>query len=91
MRSEVRQAMATADLVAEQQADESAAATARRVAGVVGVFVFGLIVVFSVIAVAALASTGKVDGGFWTVLLSLPVNSICLGGCWRAMWRGVGD
>lgn len=91
MRSEVRKAMATVDLAAERQADETAAANVRRGLGVAGVLVFGLIVVFSVIAVAALARAGQVDAGFWTVLVSLPVNTLWLGKCWRMMWSGVGD
>lgn len=91
MRSEVRKAMATVDLAAERQADETAAANVRRGLGVAGVLVFGLIVVFSVIAVAALARAGQVDAGFWTVLVATPVNTLWLGKCWRMMWSGVGD
>lgn len=91
MRSEVRKAVAAVDLAAERRADEEASAKGRRGLGVAGVLVFGLMTLFCVIGVAGLASKGSADAGFWVLLVSLPVNTLWLGKCWRMMWSGVGD
>ena len=91
MRSEVRKAVAAVDLAAERRADEEAAAGRRRALGFAGVCFFGLLVVFSVISVAALASAGKVDSGFWVLLVAVPVNTLWVGKCWRMLWSGVGE
>ena len=88
--SEARRKEATEAV--ERQEAQGTLGRARRVAGVIGVFVFGLMVVFCVIAVAAMANAGQpVGGGFWMVLVSLPVNTLWLGKCWRMMWAGVGE
>lgn len=105
MRSEVREALAAADLEAaeaerkavlakaeaEQTADREAVEGGRRLSGFVGVGCFGLGTVFSVIGVAALAGKGDVGLGFIVLLLSIPVNAVATAGAWRAMWRGVDD
>lgn len=103
MRSEVREAMAAADLElerravlasaeAEQKADAEQLEKWRRRGGLIGVLVFGLLVVFCVNALAAMANAGqKADAGFWVILLSLPVNSMWLGKCWRMVTRDGSD